>query len=235
MWIKKEKYEEIVEENKELRSRLCSVEAIRDGVYKLHSFRGVLYVREDIAREYKEKSSIATKKSEKDIQRLKEKIFHLEERIDYYRDKCNRCSLRRLRPMKIRKDFVTNSSSSSFLICKKYLDDKQIDAIRNHSELGERLGLMCAEEAWNIKENDMFITGYTCMDNYDIGELFKICGINSQVVTWGEYMFALPDDVSKEEEKNIKGWQEHLKDIMDGIPGETDEDELDELIEELED
>lgn len=36
MWIKKEKYEEIVEENKELRSRLCSVEAIRDGVYKLH-------------------------------------------------------------------------------------------------------------------------------------------------------------------------------------------------------
>lgn len=48
-------------------------------------------------------------------------------------------------------------------------------------------------------------------------------------------MFALPDDVSKEEEKNIKGWREHLKDIMDGIPGETDEDELDELIEELED
>lgn len=75
MWIKKEKYEEIVEENKELRSRLCSVEAIRDGVYKLHFFRGVLYVREDIAREYKEMSSIATKKIRKRYTEVKGKNF----------------------------------------------------------------------------------------------------------------------------------------------------------------
>lgn len=48
--------------------------------------------------------------------------------------------------MKIRKDFVTNSSSSSFIISKKYLTEEQLEAIRNHSKIGERLGLKCAEE-----------------------------------------------------------------------------------------
>ena len=91
---------------------------------------------------------------------------------------------------------------------------------------------MYAEEAWNIKENDLFITGYTYMDNFNIKELFNICGINPRAVTWGENKFDLPDNIFKVEEKNIKGWQEHLEDIMNGIPAEED-NELEELIDEL--
>lgn len=43
--------------------------------------------------------------------------------------------------MKVRRGFVTNSSSSSFIIAKKYLTKNQILAIRNHKLLGEKLGI----------------------------------------------------------------------------------------------
>lgn len=88
--------------------------------------------------------------------------------------------------MKIRKDFVTNSSSSSFIISKKCLTEEQLEAIRNHSKIGERLGLECAEEAWSIEENDISIWGYTWIDNFDIGKIFEIYGIPNEVIKWDE-------------------------------------------------
>lgn len=41
--------------------------------------------------------------------------------------------------MKVRVDFVTNSSSSSFVISKKHLDEEQILAIKQHISLGKKI------------------------------------------------------------------------------------------------
>lgn len=121
--------------------------------------------------------------------------------------------------MKIRTDFVTNSSSSSFIICKKNLTNDQIEAIRNHSKLGQKLDLKWAEEAWSIEENDLFITGSTWMDNFDISELFKIIGIHKEGIKWSEYPFDLPDEeppLKEEIEVDNSDWKDYLREILNG-------------------
>ena len=98
--------------------------------------------------------------------------------------------------MKVRKDFVTNSSSSSFLIAKKHLDSDQIKAIRNHHELGKKLGLVNSrlDFPWDITENYNFITGYTDMDNFDMEEFLEKIDVNMKKVDWNECGFNLPDE-----------------------------------------
>ena len=96
--------------------------------------------------------------------------------------------------MKIRVDFVTNSSSSSFTIHKKTLSEKQIQAIWNHSALGEKLNLDYFDDSWKISETDEFITGETYMDNFDMKELFDIIGIRPTQVMWGRWGSEYPEN-----------------------------------------
>lgn len=77
--------------------------------------------------------------------------------------------------MKIRNGFVSNSSSSSFIIDKKHLTEEQIDLIVNHfDEIRKRENegtynqhIHCYDE-WSVHDIDDKIEVSTSMDNFDM-------------------------------------------------------------------
>lgn len=96
--------------------------------------------------------------------------------------------------MKIRKGFVSNSSSSSFIIKKYYLSEYQINMIRDYEYFVKSPEFRKLEEGhysdndefdrwddfnWIIEEDDEYILGHTYMDNFYIEEYFDICGIEN--------------------------------------------------------
>ena len=90
--------------------------------------------------------------------------------------------------MKTRQGFVSNSSSSSFVILCKDITDEQVDFIRNHITLasmkGWQPGYTEPEDEWSISYNGTEITGSTSMTNFDMEAFFDKIGINRSVVDW---------------------------------------------------
>ena len=83
--------------------------------------------------------------------------------------------------MKSRNDFVTNSSSSSFIIQKKDLTDEQLLIITSPLVKASELGLDKYDDphSWALYENDNEIIGLTTMDNFDWLEYLNRIGITN--------------------------------------------------------
>lgn len=95
--------------------------------------------------------------------------------------------------MKIRTGFVSNSSSASFIIKKKFLTEEQIKLIFNHREHSEKvLGWTPETHStncdWNIKETEETIEGWTSMNNYNMMEFLLAIGFEPNILYFdGEY------------------------------------------------
>jgi hypothetical protein len=95
--------------------------------------------------------------------------------------------------MKTRNGFVSNSSSSSFLINTFYLSDFQIESIKNYKEVASKSKIKyCSSDDfnWSIKIVERIngyddISGFTIMDNFDMHYfLTEILDIDREHIKW---------------------------------------------------
>lgn len=102
--------------------------------------------------------------------------------------------------MKIRLDFVTNSSSSAFIIKKHRLTEQQIYMIKEHSYFGAifngiylRAGKTDLapfyNDSWIIEEEIDEIHGETSMDNFGMQEFLEHIGVEDKYIRWSEYNY----------------------------------------------
>jgi hypothetical protein len=85
--------------------------------------------------------------------------------------------------MKERLDFVTNSSSASYIIRKDKITYKQAKQIYDHSQF-----VANKYDAWSISESNTDIKVSTIMDNFDMHDyLVNIVGIDDQDIECGNY------------------------------------------------
>ena len=95
--------------------------------------------------------------------------------------------------MKHRNGFVSNSSSSSFIIKKSTLTEDQIGKINNHIEywnetIADLPGHYSCDEdkRWSVSENKEFIYGSTNMNNFSMQSLFDFIDVDEDSVEWSD-------------------------------------------------
>jgi len=81
--------------------------------------------------------------------------------------------------MKIKTDFVTNSSSACYVLYKKYLNEGQSFLIRHHNNVAEKImGDHYYDEPWIVEEDEETITLSTSMDNFDMTHFLQQIGVD---------------------------------------------------------
>ena len=98
--------------------------------------------------------------------------------------------------MKTRLDYVTNSSSVSFILNKSDLTELQISQIRDHIKYGnELLALPVSylddepvpyqhDDGYTISENDATISGHIDCDWFPMDRFFDLIGVKEELIQW---------------------------------------------------
>lgn len=85
--------------------------------------------------------------------------------------------------MKTRNGFVSNSSSSSFVLSKATITPLQVALIKDHVNACKYVGMCCDEcDKWTISEDDHQLEAYCSMDNFDLKEFADRIGIPSRYI-----------------------------------------------------
>lgn len=133
--------------------------------------------------------------------------------------------------MKIRTGYVSNSSSSNFVVFKDALSNEQLDMILNYKECIESFILLDEEnnnkdnikekfeyyktDPWTIAEHEDFIFGDTSMDNFGMPEYFEYVNIPKDYVMWDDGWDYEPNTQQIAFIQKIK--QKYRKDKLDKI------------------
>jgi hypothetical protein len=88
--------------------------------------------------------------------------------------------------VKYRDGFVSNSSSSSFVISLDDLTANQLSKIQNHTSWGKQFGVAWEEDAWSIWTDEQNLHGNTMMDNFDMREFMGKIGVDLDKVEFDE-------------------------------------------------
>ena len=88
--------------------------------------------------------------------------------------------------MKFRSGFVSNSSSSSFVIKLEDITAKQLKQIESHILVAKKLGMSFCHpyDAWYVETSTDTINGSITMDNFNMAEFLNLIGVPDEVIIW---------------------------------------------------
>lgn len=96
--------------------------------------------------------------------------------------------------MKTRLGFVSNSSSSSFVVPREYVTSTQLDLILNHIKASKAIchlkkcscGNPDMDFEWTIFADNDEVRGHVDMDNFSMEDFLELIGVPSEHIKWGD-------------------------------------------------